>query len=169
MKRLVTLSFIIVFTLYSTLTWAITIKGRVTAGGTPLAGVVVTDGENFTVTGKGGVYSLESGSRSKFVYLSLPSGYSAPVEDGVVKFYIPLEREKKRSYDFSLIKKGEDDNRHGFIAMADPQIYSAKEFALLEEGVADIRETVQSYNLPFHGIAAGDLISHDHTLYPQYN
>ncbi len=170
MRRFVTLSFIIVFTLYSTLAWAITIKGRVTAGDTPLVGVVVTDGENFTVTGKGGRYSLESGDRSKFVYLSLPSGYSAPVEDGVVKFYIPIERDNKsRSYDFSLVKKSEDDNRHGFIAMADPQIYSAKEFALLEEGVADIRETVQSYNLPFHGIAAGDLISHDHTLYPQYN
>ena len=143
------------------------IKGRITAGGKPVAGVVVTDGENFAVSGANGKYLLESEDDAKFIYISSPAGYNSPLEAGVVKFYQPKQKEKK-SYDFALEKKASDDKKHGFVVIADPQIYAAKEFPLLSEAAADIRETVGKYDMPFHGIACGDLISHDHNLYPEY-
>ena len=170
MKRALTLTFTIIFTLFTTILGAITIKGRVTAGTSPLPGVVVTDGYGFTVTDTKGRYTLQVHEESGFVYISTPAGYSNPVVDGVTKFFIPLERESgKKSYDFNLNKKQMDDNHHGFVVVADPQIYAAKEFPLLERGVDDIKATISAYNIPFHGLAPGDLISHDHTLYPQYN
>jgi len=171
MRRAITLSLIVIFSLCGIVLQAVTIKGRVTAGSAPVAGVVVTDGKNFTVTGNSGRYTLEAADESSFVYLSLPAGYSAPVIDGVVKFFLPIEpkESKRKSYDFVLNKKEISDISHGFVVVADPQIYSAKEFKLLEEGVADIKNTVSGYKIPFHGIAPGDLISHDHKLYPEYN
>lgn len=168
MKRVVAFSLLILSLVFaSTSLHATQLKGRVMSGSLPLEGVVVTDGENFTKTGKGGKFVLESSDNSKFVYLSVPSGYSAPVDKGVTKFFIPIDKSRK-SYDFHLIKKEIDDNRHGFIAMADPQIYSAKEFALMQAGIDDIKKSVSEFNIPFHGICAGDLISHDHNLYPQF-
>ena len=170
MKRALTFTFTLVLILCSTLLQAITVKGRVTAGTSPLPGVVVTDGYGFTVTDSKGRYTFQAHEKSTFVYISTPAGYSNPVVDGVTKFFIPLEREGgKKSYDFNLNKKEMDDNHHGFVVVADPQIYAAKEFPLLEAGVDDIKKTISAYKLPFHGIAPGDLISHDHTLYPQYN
>lgn len=170
MKRALTFTFTLVLILCSSLLQAITVKGRVTAGTSPLPGVVVTDGYGFTITDAKGRYSLQAHEKSGFIYISTPAGYSNPVVDGVTKFFIPLEREGgKKSYDFNLNKKEMDDNHHGFVVVADPQIYAAKEFPLLEVGVEDIKKTISAYKLPFHGIAPGDLISHDHTLYPQYN
>ncbi len=147
---------------------AYTVKGRVFSGNQPIAGVVVTDGKNFTVTASNGRYTLEVSEEGRFVYVSLPSGYTAPVSEGVVKFYKQFNP-KVKSYDFELIKKDGDDTNHGFVVVADPQIYAAKEFPLLREGVEDIRRTVSEYPVPFHGIGAGDLISHDHNLYQEYN
>ncbi len=171
MRRAITLSLIVILTFSGIVSQAVTIKGRVTAGSAPIAGVVVTDGKNFAVTGSSGRYTLEAADESRFVYLSLPAGYSAPLSEGVVKFFLPIEPQegKRKSYDFYLEKREQDDSNHGFIVVADPQIYSAKEFKLLEEGVADIKNTVSGYKIPFHGIAPGDLISHDHKLYPEYN
>ncbi len=144
------------------------IKGTVFSGDKPLEGVVVTDGYTLVLTQKNGEFSFDVAPDARFVYLSVPSGYMAPVEEGVVKFYIPLE-ENRHSYDFDLIRKRRSDIDHGFVVVADPQIYASKEFSLLKEGVDDIKESIEQFDIPFHGIAAGDLISHDHTLYPQYN
>lgn len=146
-----------------------TVSGKVTADGKGIAGVVVTDGLHVTATDAQGSYKLPSRADSRFVYITTPAGYESPVEEGVVKFYLPVE-EGRTDYSFTLAPKAQDDTRHGFIVVADPQIWHRKEFAMLAEAAQDIRATVESYGqMPFHGVCAGDIIASDHSFYPEYN
>ena len=52
-----------------------TIYGFVEADGKPLEGVVVSDGDNVTVTDKNGEYQIASNKAGGFVFISVPSGY----------------------------------------------------------------------------------------------
>ena len=145
-----------------------TLKGTVTCKGRGVAEVIVTDGESFTQTDKAGRFELASSDDNRLVYLTIPSGYKVESRHSVPRFWQQISDEKV-SYDFELIKKEQDDTRHGFIAIADPQIWHKKEFPALKSAMEDIRETVAGYEIPFHGICCGDVISYDHTFYPAYN
>lgn len=145
-----------------------TCKGTVRCGGRGVEGVVVTDGEHCTRTDAKGRFTLAASDNARFIYLSTPAGYASTVVEGVVRFYLPMEAGRK-SYDFELSAKSDDETRHGFIVTADPQVYAREEFRLLEKSAADIRRTVEASGLPFHGICVGDLISGDHSFYPEYN
>lgn len=144
------------------------VSGQVTSSGKAVAGVTVSDGISSVRSDHNGRFSLPVEASSRFVYISTPSGYVAPVKDGVNRFFIPITPSVK-SYDFALQKSPSDQTHHGFIAIADPQIWHKKEFALLSEAMRDIKSTVESYNgVPFHGIGCGDIVSSDHGLYDQY-
>lgn len=142
--------------------------GTVRCGGQGVENVVVTDGEHCVRTDAAGRFTLPVGDHARFVYLSTPAGYASPVTEGVVRFYHPVEVERT-SYDFELSPKTVDETNHGFIVTADPQVYARDEFRLLEKSAADIRRTVEISGRPFHGICVGDLISGDHSFYPEYN
>lgn len=145
------------------------ISGRVLCSEKGLPGVVVTDGVNFAVTDKKGGYNIQCDTACRFVYVSVPSGYTVPVEKGRVLFFQVLEKNKK-VYDFTLIKKEKEDVHHGFIVTADPQVWARKEFKQLEKAAEDIRQTVESYGgTPFHGLCVGDIIHNDPAFYGQYN
>ncbi|MBQ2393213.1 MAG: serine/threonine protein phosphatase, partial [Alistipes sp.] len=145
-----------------------TLKGRVVCDGVGVAEVVVTDGEHFTKTDAKGRYTLSSASDNGLVYITIPSGYEVESRASVPQFWHPVTPEQSR-YDFTLQRKTQDDTHHGFVVIADPQIWHKKEFPALREGMADIRKTVEKYDVPFHGICCGDVISYDHTFYPTYN
>ena len=49
-----------------------TIYGRVMCSGSPLAGVVVSDGVLVTATDRNGIYRLDSEKRNGHVFISLP-------------------------------------------------------------------------------------------------
>lgn len=143
-------------------------RGTVRCGGRGVGGVVLTDGEHCVVTDAEGRFTLPVGDLARFVYLSTPAGYASPSDEGVVRFHLPIEA-GRMSYDFDLAAKPADETRHGFIVTADPQVYARGEFRLLETAAADIRQTVGRADRPFHGICVGDLISGDHSFYPEYN
>ncbi len=145
-----------------------TLKGKVSCEGQGIAGVVVTDGENFAQTDKNGRYELASSDASRLVYISVPAGYRVESKSSVPQFWLKISEEVK-SYDFALIKKAQDDTHHGFVVTADPQIWHKKEFPALKLAMEDILKTVEGYEIPFHGICCGDVISYDHTFYPAYN
>lgn len=144
------------------------LKGKVTCDGKGVAEVVVTDGEHFTTTDSKGRYTLPSASDNPLVYITTPAGYSVESKSSVPQFWHKVT-EGNDTYDFTLQKKAQDDTHHGFIVIADPQIWHKKEFPALADGVEDIRKSVEGYDIPFHGICCGDVISYDHTFYPQYN
>lgn len=144
------------------------LKGRVQCQGRGVADVVVTDGEHFAVTDAKGRYTLESDDDSRFVYITVPAGYMVETRNSVPQFWRCIEP-GTTVFDFELQRKEQDDTRHGFIAIADPQIWAEKEFPLLEEAMRDIRTTVESYDIPFHGLCCGDVTSYDHGFYDRYN
>lgn len=151
--------------------WAVGIeplRGSVTCEGVGIAGVVVTDGESFTTTDDKGRFVLDSSEDNTLIYITIPSGYEVESKDSVPQFWMKKERGRK-SYNFLLEAKAQDDNHHGFVVIADPQIWHEKEFKALSEGMDDIRHTVEGYDIPFHGICCGDVISYDHSFYAKYN
>lgn len=82
---------------------------------TPLANVSVSDGKNVVVTGKDGRYRLKGWHKSKFVTVTIPTGYWT--ED----YYIRQDK-KVKSYDFKLKRKAEDDTNHKFLQVSDTEI-----------------------------------------------
>ena len=168
MKRLLLLSLALVWCNTLWATEVRTLKGSVTCAGKGLAEVIVTDGESFTQTDSKGRFELASADGHTLIYLTIPSGYEVEAQSSVPQFWQKIS-EEKASYDFELKKRQEDDTRHGFIAIADPQIWHQKEFPALRSAMEDIRETVAGYEVPFHGLCCGDVISYDHTFYPAYN
>lgn len=168
MKRILLLG---VALMLCSVAWAVgveTLNGTVKCNGRGVAQVVVTDGESFAVTDADGRFELLSSVDNSLVYITIPSGYGVASKQSVPQFWLTKE-EGRASYDFELVRKEQDDTHHGFVVIADPQIWHEKEFPMLSEGMADIRKTVEGYDIPFHGICCGDVISYDHTFYPKYN
>ena len=87
MKKILTLTFALLFTLsataQSTFTSTLTAKaakgatiyGTVECNGSPLEGVVVSDGVEVVKTDKKGVYNITSDKKTGYVFISIPSGY----------------------------------------------------------------------------------------------
>ena len=71
-----------------------TIKGKVTCGREKISKVIVTDGKNFTQTGRTGKFRMKISDSCKFVYIVTPSGYAGDWSDGAPKFY---KRQKVRN------------------------------------------------------------------------
>ena len=133
MKRLLILALAL---LWCSATWAVgisTLKGTVRCEGKGVANVVVTDGESFTTTDAKGRFALPSSDDNKLIYITVPAGYRVAAEQSVPQFWLKKEADKK-SYDFALHRKAEDDTHHGFVVFADPQIWHQKEFPALREG-----------------------------------
>lgn len=146
------------------------IRGRVHCAGEGLQGVWVSDGERFAQTDKRGNYRIESDTECDFLFVCLPAGYEAPVEQGVVRHFKPIGEVEKGRCDFELQRRPHDDTRHTLIATADPQIWAQKEFSLLGRGVEDIRQTVEAAGRSVcHGICLGDIVFNDHGFYEEYN
>jgi hypothetical protein len=107
-----------------------TVKGTVVCGKEKLSGVVVTDGTNFTMTGKKGQFSFEIEDDADFVYIVTPSGYTADWSKGVPAFF---QKADKDEFTFELMKT-KSPEVYNIIAVGDPQPRSDAHF----EEFADI-------------------------------
>lgn len=147
------------------------VTGKVVSDGKPVASVRVTDGVTIVETNSKGRYSMEVHPQSTMVYYTLPSGYNSPVVNGVPVFYQALHSEQKeQTVSFELTKSKKSQNKHAFILWADPQVLETAEFDLLEEVVADVQKTVNSFpaEVPVHAISAGDNVFDKLQFYDQY-
>lgn len=141
--------------------------GKVSCDGIGLKDVVVTDGINFCRTDHDGNYSLGVDQSSRFIYISSPAGYDVPVDNSVPKFYRMLNSGNRTGkIDFRLKKALHSDNKHGFIAWADPQIKTVQEALLLGEAVNDLCNLLKSYKgVQFHGLGCGDIVGDNPALF----
>ena len=74
----------------------VTIKGYVRSNGAPLANVVVSDGLLCTTTNANGFYLLKSNlADTKFVMVSIPSGYTAPTDSNGLPIFYHRERKEQ--------------------------------------------------------------------------
>lgn len=100
-----------------------TVRGVVRCNGVGVADVVVTDGVNMTRTNKQGAYTMRTSSAvSKFVYISVPSGYEVGSLHGFMpNFYRRITKvtsaDDVQQFDFTLKKVKQD--KHILIVLAD--------------------------------------------------
>ncbi|MFT3843616.1 MAG: calcineurin-like phosphoesterase family protein [Lacibacter sp.] len=147
------------------------IKGKVHSKGKGIAGVAVTDGTVITLTDKEGNYTFDAVPESEYVYISTPSGYAFPQENGIAKFYQKLNTADQFTADFSLEKLEMSDDQHYFVVWADTQMISKADAELLKaQSVPDLQQLVKSYpaNSLFHGIGCGDLVWDKFELFRDY-
>jgi len=141
----------------------IIVKGVVTdTQKIPITGVVVTDGVNFTQTDAKGYYQLVSDpSQSKFVYLSVPTFYKAPVEKALpTGYYARLDTTKKKNRcNFQLVKQ-QPAERFAFITISDPQVKNEWQLERFrKETVPDLAETLGQFSSePVYGMVLGDIV-----------
>lgn len=101
------------------------VTGSVTCGDERLAGVIVTDGKNFTQTKNNGKFSFNIDDDADFVYVVTPTGYTADYTSGSPVFYLPAQ--ESRTFGFNLVKTSVSED-YTIIAIADPQTQSMKHF-----------------------------------------
>lgn len=103
------------------------ITGRVKdTSGSPVAGVVVSDGKTSVKTDRDGNYALPLALDEytpTFVYVSTPSEYTCPIVEGVPTFFKAWkDAQNMRSVDFELIPNTGNVNRYTLYMIGDPQI-----------------------------------------------
>ncbi len=152
--------------------------------GTALAGVMVSDGYACTLTDAQGKYWLDSDlSERDYVYVSTPSGASAPLVDGLPvfwKFYKDLTKGSDGKYsgvNFTLNKIANPERYTVFI-FADPQPrgrganYDKMGYHALDccndmyKDMKELRATMT--DRPVYGIGLGDIVHRELKLLPQY-
>ncbi len=150
----------------------ITVKGKICCQEKGLANILVTDGEFCTLTDSDGTYYLLSDTGKSFIYYTLPSGYEAPLENGLPLFYKRINNENSDVFirNFELIKSRKSQEKHAFIVMADPQVIEPSELDLLEYVVYDVKETISGLDpsISVFGISCGDMVFDRLNLFDPY-
>lgn len=139
----------------------ITLKGWVHCGKKGMKGVVVTDGTHVTNTDEKGIYRLQKDSKAVHVYISSPSGYTVKTVNSVPQFYAVIDQKKKvEQKDFELLPLDNDDNKHTFVAIGDPQLYRDHEINYLRAAIEDLKDWIQQNRAQkcVHYITLGDLV-----------
>ena len=147
--------------------------GRVMCEGKGLADVVVTDGFDCVQTDAEGYYRLESKRGVRFVYLTMPAGYTVACKDGTIpQFYQTVDpKNYKDSYDFQIMKNPKDDNHHVFTVQADVQVVTEDNIKDYQNGVvADMNKYMSKYRKKHDvfSLDCGDIVGDSPHLYPSY-
>ena len=80
--------------------YQVSVSGRVTCQGQPVADAVVSDGIEIVRTDADGRYSLFSPGRMGYVFITVPSGYKV-ANKGVLPGIMSISRAKRRSMPIS--------------------------------------------------------------------
>ena len=152
---------------------AVEVTGRVVGPNGGLEGVPVTDGVTVTPTDADGRYRFTSTADRPFVYLSVPAGYRLPTSDaGTTRVYQPLDPDGSgtATAEFRLRPLDQDDTRHAFTFLADPQAQSRAEMRTFRRTTApDVRQTAEGLgDRPVFGVGGGDLVFDDLSLFDGY-
>lgn len=146
------------------------IHGRVLYSGKPFAGVVITDGFDCVQTNSRGEYQLPFNRYTRFVYVSVPSGYLSERRGTIPIFYHKIDSTLGKAYDFNLVKNTVNDINHTFFVQADVQVTSLDDIDRYKSYLKDI----VAYNkmIPFgqdvFGLDCGDIVGDTPSLYPDY-
>lgn len=129
------------------------------ADGTPISGMVVSDGFNCVITDSEGYYSIESPSSNTFyIYASIPADCKINENlDGNPDFYHKYSMERS-IYDFKF-ERIEVENDFVLYALADPQCANEKHISRFKsETIVDIKEMQKSETQPIYGVTLGDIV-----------
>lgn len=131
--------------------------------GSPIADVQVSDGVTIVQTDATGVYELPRRDNVEFVFISVPSGYDIPLDEGgSPKIYQRVET--SNTYDFTLHRQadgGKADSTHVLFVFSDPQVLNGyDDHRFRYETVEDVLAFKQTYpaGTKFYGICVGDIV-----------
>lgn len=166
----------------------VTVEGTVKGNdGQLLKGVVVSDGRICTKTDEKGHYQLRSSLDAdvRFIMVSTPGGYSAPVEKGLPIFFKrraelgqPDSKGKYSNVDFTLEKISGNPERFTVIVSADLQPrnrtagydnFAYHSLDCCEDVYRSWRELTSTItDRKVYGITLGDIVHENMTLYKNY-
>jgi hypothetical protein len=149
------------------------VRGAVKAKGKGLGNVVVSDGVSVVATDRDGTFSFPADSSSRFVFLSLPSGYDVPVSQyGTAALFkaLPPRSTGEVTVEWDLTPAASSDDHHGFLLLADAQLLDAADVASFNaETVPDVIETRKRLgSLPLFGASCGDIMFEHLEFYAGY-
>ena len=137
-----------------------TVYGMVLCNGKPVKDVVVSDGYEVTKTNADGVYELASAKKHKYVFISIPSGYTVKMNGSQPVFfqYLVNSPSVKERADFTLYEDSSQD-KHTMIVMGDIHLAARNNDA---NQFANFINDVNSYmsansSTKFYGLTLGDL------------
>ena len=133
------------------------VSGVVKSGEETLSGVIVTDGKNFTQTGKKGKFTFEIEDDAQFVYIITPSGYAGDWSSGVPAFYQAAEGKSKFAFDLKKLKS-DGSSMYNLIAVGDPQPRTDAHFEIFAgKPLDELSQTAQSLEGLTIGFSLGDM------------
>ena len=149
------------------------IRGRVVAAGRGLARVGISDGRSVVRTDVEGRFELVSSMDQRFVSCRLPAGHRIPLNPtGTARFYQAIRPDRRGEMDalFELEPMDESDDKHTMLLLPDVQTEDAWEMEQFHAlSVPDLRSTVEALgDREAFGIACGDIMFDDLSLYPEY-
>lgn len=148
------------------------VRGIVRSGEKGLIDVGVSDGLSVNRTGTNGTFELITDSRQQFVQLTVPGGFQLPKnETGTAKFYAPINADSsgEATVTFDLEPLEDRSNNHAFVVFADTQTQNDFEMGLLhDQTVPDVAQTISRLDQQMFGVACGDIMFDDLSLYPDY-
>ncbi|MDR0714896.1 MAG: calcineurin-like phosphoesterase C-terminal domain-containing protein [Bacteroidales bacterium] len=138
-----------------------TVKGWVSCNNEPVAGVVVSDGHEVTVTDRNGVYYLPSRKKTGFVFISTPGNYETPVRDSIPQFFRRLEAPVTTVERKDFVLKRVNNDQHVVLAIADWHLANrTADLAQFETCLADINSLIDGYRatgVKVYGLTLGDM------------
>lgn len=144
------------------------IEGKVISDGKGVGNVAVTDGTNIVRTAADGSYSILTPADTRFVYITIPSGYEVENKNATIpQFYKELGATD--NYNFELKKSAVDDKKHVFFVHTDAQVTSPDELKLYSKVVADNADLAKKYgNIKKFAFDCGDIVGDSPWLFPGY-
>lgn len=141
--------------------------GYVRCDGNPVAGVVVTDGYEFTRTDSDGMYRLNSNKEYGFVEISIPSGYRVPSQGVIPQFFAKITKgvDAVEQHDFTLVRDAEQ-TQHTMLFFTDPHL--SKEYndiATFKTFEADVNDYITTHPSENIFAATGGDMSFDKKWY----
>ncbi len=136
--------------------------------GSPIKGVVVTDGFTTTTTDAKGLYAFDRTDSATFVYYSLPAGYRVNTEEPHnTPTFFKAAADSLSRYDFTLTALASTEDRFDLICIGDPQVTTEAHVDRFRDEVApDILSYVNSAGVPCYAITLGDIVNNTWHLYP---
>lgn len=137
--------------------------------GTPIEGIVVSDGFTCTKTDSKGIYQMKKNTAAKFVFYSTPAEYAINTASDLSKmalFYAPITAGPR--YDFNLKKLAAIETKFTLLCIGDPQVSSSADVTRFKtETMADIKALLSSLSTPCYGLTMGDMTGEKYTFNEQ--
>jgi hypothetical protein len=151
---------------------AIRVRGRVVAGGKPVAGARVSDGRTVVRVDAAGRFDFTSSDTQRFLSVCPPAGTALPVSQlGTLQMHARIDpAATELKHEFTLTARPSNDERHAVLVLADPQTENAFEMQRLhDETVPDVLRTRSALgDVAAFGVACGDIMYDKLELYPEY-